>query len=68
MPELLSQLRSIEALSAKHGASGLDYAERLEAVRLAQSIVINLEDPGDMVDRFIFQVGERFEGFPAVQK
>ncbi|KAL9600392.1 MAG: hypothetical protein Q9219_003242 [cf. Caloplaca sp. 3 TL-2023] len=44
--------------SAKHGAAGLDYADRLEAVRLTQSITVDLEDPGDLIDRIIYQPAE----------
>ncbi|KAL9010768.1 MAG: hypothetical protein Q9173_004327 [Seirophora scorigena] len=55
MPDLLSQLQSIRTQLAHDGADKLDPARRREAAALAQMIMVDIEDPGNLIDRIIYQ-------------
>ncbi|KAI4090062.1 MAG: hypothetical protein LQ348_005272 [Seirophora lacunosa] len=58
MPDLLSQLQSIRTQLAHDGADKLDPARRSEAAALAQMIMVDIEDPGNLIDRIIYQPAE----------
>lgn len=57
MPDLLSQLQSIRTQLAHDEVDKLDPARRSEAAALAQMIMVDIEDPGNLIDRIIYQVG-----------
>ncbi|KAL8826682.1 MAG: hypothetical protein Q9170_007312 [Blastenia crenularia] len=58
MADLLAQLESIKASLGGSEAIKLDAASRLEAIKLARSITVDLEHPGDLIDRIIYQPAE----------
>ncbi|KAL8952535.1 MAG: hypothetical protein Q9222_001565 [Ikaeria aurantiellina] len=58
MSDLLAQLRSVQNAAAGHEAAQMDAATRSEAVRLTQNIMVELEDPGDLIDRLCYQPAE----------
>ncbi|KAL8992755.1 MAG: hypothetical protein Q9169_006862 [Polycauliona sp. 2 TL-2023] len=55
MSDLLEQLRSIKTQVTHDGAANLDLSVRKEAAALAQSIMLDIEDPGNLIDRIILQ-------------
>ncbi|KAL8662724.1 MAG: hypothetical protein Q9168_008215 [Polycauliona sp. 1 TL-2023] len=55
MSDLLEQLRSIKTQVAEDGAAHLNASDRREAATLAHSIMLEIEDPGNLVDRIIYQ-------------
>ncbi|KAL8988647.1 MAG: hypothetical protein Q9177_002309 [Variospora cf. flavescens] len=55
MSDLIAQLQSISTQVAQDGAVELDSATRKEGAALARSIMVDLEHPGDLIDRIIHQ-------------
>ncbi|KAL8931637.1 MAG: hypothetical protein Q9216_007133 [Gyalolechia sp. 2 TL-2023] len=58
MPDLLTQLRSIKDQLVRDGTAELDPQSRREAAALAHTIRLEVEDPGDLIDRIIYQPAE----------
>ncbi|KAL8973911.1 MAG: hypothetical protein Q9197_001845 [Variospora fuerteventurae] len=58
MSDLIAQLQSISTRVAQDGAVELDSATHKEAAALARKIMVDLEDPGDLIDRIIYQPAE----------
>lgn len=61
MSDLLTQLRSIKDQLARDGVVKLDPESRREAAELAHKIGLDIENPGKLIDRILYQVGSRQE-------
>lgn len=68
MADILAQLQSIKAHLAGSDVVELDTVSRLEAVKIARSISIDLEDPGDLIDRIIYQVHLPHRSFHVIER
>ncbi|KAI4167474.1 MAG: hypothetical protein LQ343_007187 [Gyalolechia ehrenbergii] len=58
MSDLLTQLRSIKDQLARDGVVKLDPESRREAAELAHKIGLDIENPGKLIDRILYQPAE----------
>ena len=56
MADILSQLQGIKVQLAEYSSTSLDPTSRRHALALVKGIAVDLEDPGDLVDRIVYQV------------